>query len=187
MDHRRSSNPLFCLLLLLFIFCLCLSMPAHSPLLPGQPFLILWAVPNKACLGRPDPAAFGMEWEGHVAEFYEDSLGLYPYFSAEGEPVNGGLPQHTSLERHLQKLERDLTATLPQAGAPGLGVLRWNEWEPQWRRNRGNQQRYLETSRTLLRVFFPGWSADEVEKWAQVKPLPQIKTHRATSCSHIYH
>ncbi|XP_060788722.1 glyco_hydro_56 domain-containing protein [Neoarius graeffei] len=168
MDHRRSSNPLFCLLLLLFIFCLCLSMPAHSPLLPGQPFLILWAVPNKACLGRPDPAAFGMEWEGHVAEFYEDSLGLYPYFSAEGEPVNGGLPQHTSLERHLQKLERDLTATLPQAGAPGLGVLRWNEWEPQWRRNRGNQQRYLETSRTLLRVFFPGWSADEVEKWAQV-------------------
>ncbi|GAA6084155.1 glyco_hydro_56 domain-containing protein [Tachysurus ichikawai] len=168
MDNKRSSKPLFPLLLLLFVSCPCLSGPARSPLLPGQPFLILWAVPNKDCLGRPDPAAFGMEWEGRVAEFYEDSLGLYPYFSAEGEPVNGGLPQQTSLERHLRKVEGDLTATLPEAGAPGLGVLRWKEWEPQWSRNRDSQRRYLETSRELLRVFFPGWSADEVEKWAQV-------------------
>lgn len=159
-------------------------MPARSPLLPGQPFLIFWAVPNKDCYGRPDPAAFGMEWEGRVAEFNEDSLGLYPYFSGEGEPVNGGLPQHTSLERHLQKLEGDLRAALPQAGAPGLGVLRWKEWEPQWSRNQGNQQRYLETSRALLRGFFPGWTADEVEKWAQVK---QVKTHRSKFCASIYH
>lgn len=175
MDHRRTSNPLFPLLLLLFVACPCLSGPARSPLLPGQPFLILWAVPNKDCLGRPDPSAFGMEWEGRVAEFYEDSLGLYPYFNTEGEPVNGGLPQHTSLERHLQKVEGDLTATLPQTGMPGLGVLRWKEWEPQWSRNLGNQRKYLQTSRALLRGFFPGWSTDEVDKWAQVKLLPQIK------------
>ncbi|TSO77708.1 Hyaluronidase-4 [Bagarius yarrelli] len=109
-----------------------------------------------------------MEWEGRVAEFYEDSLGLYPYFSPEGQPVNGGLPQHTSLERHLQKVEEDLTTSLPQAGAPGLGVLRWKEWDPQWSRNRGTQRKYLETSRALLRGFFPNWSEDNVEKWAQV-------------------
>lgn len=187
MDHKRSSKHFLLLLLPLFASCPCLGGPARSPLLPDQPFLIFWAVPNKDCLGRPDPAAFGMEWEGRVAEFYEDTLGLYPYFSAEGEPVNGGLPQHTSLERHLRKVEGDLTATLPQAGAPGLGVLRWKEWEPQWSRNRGSQWRYLETSRALLQSFFPGWSADEVEKWAQVKPLPQIKSHMSTSCVHIYH
>lgn len=179
MDHRGSSNPLFLLLLLLFVSCPCLGGLARSPLLPGQPFLIFWAVPNKDCFGRPDPASFGMEWEGHVAEFYENSLGLYPYFSAEGQPVNGGLPQHTSLESHLQKVEEDLTATFPQTGAPGLGVLRWKEWEPQWSRNRGNQRRYLETSRALLRYFFPGWSTDEVEKWAQVKLLAQKKTYLA--------
>lgn len=186
MDYRRSSNFLSPLLLLLFVSCPCLGGPARSPLLPNQPFLIFWGVPNKDCIGHPDPAAFGMEWEGRVAVFYEDSLGLYPYFGPEGQPVNGGLPQHTSLERHLQKMEGDLTATLPQTGAPSLGVLRWKEWEPQWSRNRGNKRRYLETSRALLRSFFPGWSTDEVEKWAQVKPLLQIKTHRATSCAHIY-
>ncbi|KAF5891920.1 hyaluronidase-1-like isoform X1, partial [Clarias magur] len=168
MDHRGSFNPLIPLILLLFASCLCLGGPARSPLLPGQPFLILWAVPNKDCLGRPDPAAFGMELEDRVAEFNEDSLGLYPYFSADGVPINSGLPQHTSLERHLQKLEWDLTATLPRDGAPGLGVLRWNEWEPQWSRNRGNQRSYLETSRALLRGFFPDWNTDEVEEWAQV-------------------
>ncbi|KAI5610322.1 hypothetical protein C0J50_5145, partial [Silurus asotus] len=161
-------NPIFPLLLLLIVSWMCIGGPARSPLLPSQPFLILWAVPNRDCLGRPDPAAFGMEWEGRVAEFYEDSLGLYPYFSAEGEPVNGGLPQHTSLEHHLQKVEADLIATLPQAGAPGLGMLKWKKWEPQWTRNRGNQRKYLRTSRALLQGFFPDWSADEVEKWAQV-------------------
>uniref|UniRef100_A0A8C2EKL9 Hyaluronidase n=1 Tax=Cyprinus carpio TaxID=7962 RepID=A0A8C2EKL9_CYPCA len=81
--------------------------------------------------------AFGMEWEGRVAMFYEDTLGLYPYFTAQDRPVNGGLPQHTSLDIHLQRVEGDLTASLPQAGAPGLGVLRWQEWAPQWNRNRG--------------------------------------------------
>uniref|UniRef100_A0A672PBI2 Hyaluronidase n=1 Tax=Sinocyclocheilus grahami TaxID=75366 RepID=A0A672PBI2_SINGR len=82
-------------------------------------------------------AAFGMEWEGRVAIFYEDTLGLYPYFTAQDHPVNGGLPQHTSLDIHLQRVEGDLMASLPQAGAPGLGVLRWQEWAPQWNRNRG--------------------------------------------------
>uniref|UniRef100_A0A8C1UMZ5 Hyaluronidase n=1 Tax=Cyprinus carpio TaxID=7962 RepID=A0A8C1UMZ5_CYPCA len=107
------------------------------------PFLVLWGVPDKDCLGRPDPAAFGMEWEGRVAIFYEDTLGLYPYFTAQDRPVNGGLPQHTSLDLHLQRVEGDLTASLPQAGAPGLGVLRWQEWTPQWNRNREIKTKYL--------------------------------------------
>ncbi|XP_066499260.1 glyco_hydro_56 domain-containing protein [Hoplias malabaricus] len=170
MAHSKHSMPFLCLLFLCLSFFSspCLSGPARAPLLAGQPFLVLWAVPNKDCLGRPDPAGFGMQWEGRVAMFYEDSLGLYPYFSSESQPVNGGLPQHTSLDLHLQKVEADLTTSLPQAGSPGLGLLRWDEWAPQWSRNRGKQGRYLEESRTLLRGFFPDWSAEEVEKWAQV-------------------
>ncbi|XP_030641032.1 hyaluronidase-2 [Chanos chanos] len=146
----------------------CLCGPARAPLLPGKPFLVLWGVPDKGCIGRPDPTAFGMEWEGRVAVFYEDTLGLYPYFTAQDQPINGGLPQHTSLDLHLQRVERDLVSALPQAGAPGLGVLRWEEWAPQWSRNRGKQLKYLADSRALLRAFFPDWSPEELEKWAQV-------------------
>uniref|UniRef100_A0A8C1TJ86 Hyaluronidase n=1 Tax=Cyprinus carpio TaxID=7962 RepID=A0A8C1TJ86_CYPCA len=161
-----SLSLLFVLLCLLTHPCVC--GPARAPLLAGQPFLVLWGVPDKDCLGRPNPAAFGMEWEGRVAMFYEDTLGLYPYFTAQDRPVNGGLPQHTSLDIHLQRVEGDLTASLPQAGAPGLGVLRWQEWAPQWNRNRGIKTKYLMESRALLRGFFPDWSTEEVEKWSQV-------------------
>ncbi|XP_022521845.1 glyco_hydro_56 domain-containing protein [Astyanax mexicanus] len=165
---RPFLSPVLHLLSLWLLLCPCVGGPARAPLLAGQPFLVLWGVPNKDCLGRPDPASLGMEWEGRVALFYEDSLGLYPYFTADEQSVNGGLPQHTSLDLHLQKVEGDLTAGLPQAGAPGLGVLRWEEWAPQWSRNKGKQRRYLEESRALLRGFFPDWSPEEVEKWAQV-------------------
>ncbi|XP_051509628.1 glyco_hydro_56 domain-containing protein [Myxocyprinus asiaticus] len=170
--HKFISKLLLSLSPLLLHLCLltpaCVCGPARAPLLAGQSFLVLWGVPDKDCLGRPDPAAFGMEWEGRVAIFYENTLGLYPYFTAQDRPVNGGLPQHTSLNLHLQKVEGDLTATLPQAGAPGLGVLRWEEWAPQWSRNRGDKAKYLMESKAFLRGFFPDWSAEEVEKWAQV-------------------
>ncbi|KAG1973767.1 glyco_hydro_56 domain-containing protein [Pimephales promelas] len=161
-----SFSHLFLRLCLFTPACVC--GPARAPLLAGQPFLVLWGVPDKDCLGRPNPAAFGMEWEGRVAIFYEDTLGLYPYFTAQDHPVNGGLPQHSSLDLHLQRVEGDLTASLPQTGAPGLGVLRWQEWAPQWNRNKGNKAKYLVDSRALLRGFFPDWSAEEVEKWSQV-------------------
>uniref|UniRef100_A0A673HI04 Hyaluronidase n=1 Tax=Sinocyclocheilus rhinocerous TaxID=307959 RepID=A0A673HI04_9TELE len=172
MAGRKHTFILLSLSLLFLLLCLftrpCVCGPARAPLLAGQPFLVLWGVPDKDCLGRPDPAAFGMEWEGRVAIFYEDTLGLYPYFTAQDRPVNGGLPQHTSLDIHLQRVEGDLTASLPQAGAPGLGVLRWQEWAPQWNKNRGIKIKYLVESRALLRGFFPDWSTEEVEKWSQV-------------------
>uniref|UniRef100_A0A8C1YYD9 Hyaluronidase n=1 Tax=Cyprinus carpio TaxID=7962 RepID=A0A8C1YYD9_CYPCA len=169
LKHTLILLSLSLLFLLLCLFtCPCVCGPARAPLLAGQPFLVLWGVPDKDCLGRPDPAAFGMEWEGRVAIFYEDTLGLYPYFTAQDRPVNGGLPQHTSLDLHLQRVEGDLTASLPQAGAPGLGVLRWQEWTPQWNRNREIKTKYLVESRALLRRFFPDWSTEEVEKWSQV-------------------
>lgn len=161
----------FSLLFLCLFTRPCVCGPARAPFLAGQPFLVLWGVPDKDCLGRPDPAAFGMEWEGRVAIFYEDTLGLYPYFTAQDRPVNGGLPQHTSLDLHLQRVEGDLMASLPQAGAPGLGVLRWQEWTSQWNRNRGIKTKYLVESRALLRGFFPDWSTEEVEKWSQVMTI----------------
>uniref|UniRef100_A0A8C9RXE6 Hyaluronidase n=1 Tax=Scleropages formosus TaxID=113540 RepID=A0A8C9RXE6_SCLFO len=142
--------------------------PARAPIVPGKPFLVVWGIPDSACTGRPDPSAFGMERERQVAVFYEDSLGLYPYYSAQNQPVSGGLPQHTSLDVHLRRVEADLTTALPSRDFGGLAVLRWDEWAPQWGRNRAKQEIYQEQSRALLRGFFPDWDHAEVERWAQV-------------------
>ncbi|XDV49000.1 hypothetical protein PO909_018334 [Leuciscus waleckii] len=147
-----SFSHLFLRLCLFTPACVC--GPARAPLLAGQPFLVLWGVPDKDCLGRPNPAAFGMEWEGRVAIFYEDTLGLYPYFTVQDCPVNGGLPQHSSLDLHLQRVEGDLTASLPQTGAPGLGVLRWQEWAPQWNRNKGNKAKDYHSEFCCINRFY---------------------------------
>ncbi|XP_070767220.1 hyaluronidase-1 [Enoplosus armatus] len=144
------------------------SQPARPPLLSGQPFIIFWGIPDSSCSGRPDPRSFGMEREGRVAVFYEDTLGNYPYFVDKDTPVNGGLPQHTRLDNHLLKTQQDLEAALPAPRYLGLGVLHWAEWVPQWSRNREKQIMYLEASRKLLRAFFPNWTPEEVEKWSQV-------------------
>ncbi|XP_051280444.1 glyco_hydro_56 domain-containing protein [Dicentrarchus labrax] len=140
----------------------------RPPLLSGQPFIIFWGIPDSSCSGRPDPRSFGMEREGRVAVFYEDTLGNYPYFVDKDTPVNGGLPQHTRLDNHLQKTQQDLEAALPAPRYLGLGVLRWAEWVPQWSRNRDRKAMYLEASRNLLKSFFPSWTPEEVEKWSQV-------------------
>lgn len=143
--------------------------PARPPLLSGQPFIIFWGILDSSCSSRQDPRSFGMEQEGRVAVFYEDTLGNYPYFIGKDTPVNGGLPQHTRLDNHLQKTQQDLEAALPAPRYLGLGVLHWAEWVPQWSRNRAKQVMYLEASRDLLKTFFPNWTPEQVDKWAKVK------------------
>ncbi|XP_051913328.1 glyco_hydro_56 domain-containing protein [Hippocampus zosterae] len=141
---------------------------ARPPLLSGQPFIIFWGIPDSSCTMRPDPGSFGMEREGRVAVFYEDTLGSYPYFIDKDTRVNGGLPQHTRLDSHLQKTQMDLDAALPTPRYLGLGVLHWAEWLPQWLRNQEKKAMYQEASRNLLKTFFPNWTAEEVEKWSRV-------------------
>lgn len=142
--------------------------PARLPLLSGQPFIIFWGIPDSSCASRLNPTSFGMEREGRVAVFYEDSLGNYPYFLDKNTPINGGIPQYTRLDGHVQKTKQDLEAALPAPRYLGLGVLHWTEWVPQWPRNQEKRAMYLEASRKLLRSFFPKWTAEEVEKWSQV-------------------
>ncbi|XP_029013024.1 glyco_hydro_56 domain-containing protein isoform X2 [Betta splendens] len=165
-----GAQPAFVLPFLLLLAA-CMAgppQPATPPLLSGQPFIIFWGVRDSSCSNRPDPRTFGMEREGRVSVFYEDTLGNYPYFINKDTPVNGGLPQHTKLNNHLQKTQQDLEAAVPAPRYLGLGVLRWAEWAPQWFRNRERQTMYLEASRKLLKTFFPNWTPEEVERWSQV-------------------
>nr|XP_015822980.2 glyco_hydro_56 domain-containing protein [Nothobranchius furzeri] len=144
------------------------SQPARPPLLSGQPFIIFWGIRDSSCSSRIDLSSFGMERDGRVAVFYEGALGNYPYFVDKNTPVNGGLPQHTRLDSHIQKTQQDLEAALPAPRYLGLGVLRWTEWVPQWSRNREKQAMYREASRNLMKTFFPRWTPEELEKWSRV-------------------
>uniref|UniRef100_A0A3Q3JN39 Hyaluronidase n=1 Tax=Monopterus albus TaxID=43700 RepID=A0A3Q3JN39_MONAL len=153
---RQVQSPVLLSLLLLFTAFadFCTAAPpqqARPPFLYGQPFIIFWGIPDSSCSGQPDPRSFGMEREGRVAVFYEDTLGNYPYFVDKDTPVNRGLPQHIRLDNHLQKTQQDLEAALPAPRYLGLGVLQWAEWAPQWSRNQGKQAIYLEASRNLLK------------------------------------
>uniref|UniRef100_A0A8C7ZBZ4 Hyaluronidase n=1 Tax=Oryzias sinensis TaxID=183150 RepID=A0A8C7ZBZ4_9TELE len=158
-------TPLVLLLLLGLFACPCKSGPpplAQPPLLSGQPFIIFWGIRDSSCFDRADARSFGMEPE-RIAVFYEDTLGNYPYFIDKSTPVNKGLPQHTRLNSHIQKLQQDLDAALPSPRYLGLGVLRWAEWLPQWSRNREKQAMYQEASRKLMKSFFPKWTPEEVD------------------------
>lgn len=182
-DFRTSSSafpqtqpPFLAALLLFFAAFADLGMagspqPASPPLLSGQPFIIFWGIPDSSCSNRPDPGSFGLEAGGRVAVFYEDTLGNYPYLVDKDTPVNGGLPQHTRLNNHLQKTQQDLEAALTAPRYLGLAVLRWAEWAPQWFRNRERLTMYLEASRTLLKTFFPNWTPEEVERWSRVRTV----------------
>uniref|UniRef100_A0A3P9MJJ4 Hyaluronidase n=1 Tax=Oryzias latipes TaxID=8090 RepID=A0A3P9MJJ4_ORYLA len=157
------SAPLVLLLLLGLFACPCKSGPpplAQPPLLSGQPFIIFWGIRDSSCFNRADARSFGMEPE-RIAVFYEDTLGNYPYFIDKSTPVNKGLPQHTRLNSHIQKLQQDLDAALPSPRYLGLGVLRWAEWLPQWSRNREKQAMYQEASRKLMKSFFPKWTPED--------------------------
>ncbi|KAM9343946.1 hyaluronidase-2 [Pholidichthys leucotaenia] len=165
-----SFSPAIVLLLTTFTG-LCIAgppQPAFPPLLSGQPFIIFWGIPDSSCPSQPDLRSFGMEPKGRVAVFYEDKLGNYPYFIDGDTPINGGLPQNTRVDSHLQKTQQDLEAALPAPRYHGLGVLRWAWWVPQWPRNRDNRVIYQEASRKLLKGFFPKWTSEEVEKWSKV-------------------
>uniref|UniRef100_A0A3B4FZR7 Hyaluronidase n=1 Tax=Pundamilia nyererei TaxID=303518 RepID=A0A3B4FZR7_9CICH len=166
---QRLQQSLFFLMIAAFagICTAAPPRPAFPPLLSGQPFIIFWGIPDSSCSGRPDPGSFGMERDSRVAVFYEDTLGNYPYFVDIDTPINGGLPQHTRLETHLQKMKQDLEEALPAPRYLGLGVLRWGEWVPQWSRSREKQALYVEASKKLLKGFFPNWTPAEVEKWSK--------------------
>lgn len=130
---------------------------AASPLLPDTPFSVVWNMPTAGCLLRhgvqlPLPslgilANQQQSFQGQtVSLFYRDCLGLYPYLSADGHSVHGGVPQRADLQAHLSRTRAQLSSLL-RPGFEGLAVLDWEEWRPLWARDYGPKLAYRRLSK----------------------------------------
>ncbi|XP_010015220.1 PREDICTED: hyaluronidase-1-like, partial [Nestor notabilis] len=128
------------------------------------PFVTIWNIPTERCaekynvtlnlevfdvLANDQQSFIGQD----ITLFYSKELGLLPYYTSEGMPVNGGLPQNASLQAHLQQATRDIKVTLPTLPSPaysGLAVIDWEKWRPLWVRNWASMDIYQQQSEELL-------------------------------------
>ncbi|XP_038668303.1 hyaluronidase-1-like isoform X2 [Scyliorhinus canicula] len=148
-----------------------------SPLIHNKPFIVIWNTPTAGCKTKfnvdLDLSAFDIvenENESFVGEnitiFYKKKLGLYPFYTAEGTPVNGGLVQKASLSNHLTVATKDIANLLGQ-DFHGLAVIDWEAWRPLWDRNWGSLDIYRKESEELVRSKYPYLPESEILRIAK--------------------
>ncbi|XP_015207971.1 hyaluronoglucosaminidase 6 [Lepisosteus oculatus] len=151
---------------------------AKIPLLQHKPFIVVWNAPTESCRLKfkvdLDLSIFDIVANlnetlsgSNVTIFYHTHLGYYPFYSDDGAPINGGLPQNQSLAKHLSKARSDIDKFIPFKDFKGLGVIDWENWRPQWVRNWGSKDIYRNKSKELIRRLHPQWSDRKVEKEAK--------------------
>ncbi|XP_021047500.1 hyaluronidase-4 [Mus pahari] len=162
------------LLILLILKSISSLKPARLPVYQRKPFIAAWNAPTDLCLikynltlnlkvfqmlGSPRLKDRGQ----NVVIFYVNKLGYYPWYTSEGVPINGGLPQNTSLQVHLKKAAQDINHYIPSENFSGLAVIDWEYWRPQWARNWNTKDIYRQKSRTLISDMKENISAADIE------------------------
>ncbi|XP_061864591.1 hyaluronidase-1 isoform X2 [Colius striatus] len=149
-----------------------------GPIFGNRPFVTVWNIPSEHCaqwygvslsLEVFDIVANSHEsFKGQdITLFYLQQLGLVPYYTSQGVPVNGGLPQNASLTAHLQQATKDIKVTLSSPDYSGLAVIDWESWRPVWARNWASMSIYWEKSKELVRQQHPEWPSQRVEEVAK--------------------
>ncbi|MFT7799221.1 hyaluronidase-4-like [Arapaima gigas] len=152
--------------------------PAQLPLIDRKPFIAAWNTPFDMCASRYNVSANldlfhihgsprGIRTGQDVTIFYANRLGLYPFYTDKGAPVNGGLPQNCSLESHLRKAGQDIRHYIPSKDFCGLAVIDWEYWRPQWSRNWDKKDIYRRKSRELVRRGHVNATVGQVEELAR--------------------
>ncbi|XP_069721629.1 hyaluronidase-1 [Phaenicophaeus curvirostris] len=169
----RSS----CCVLLLLLPVLARS-GGPGPVLVNRPFVTIWNIPTERCavshnvtlnlevfdvLANDQQSFVGQD----ITLFYSTELGDLPYYTADGVPVNGGLPQNASLQAHLLQAVWDIDVALPSPAYRGLAVIDWEKWRPLWIRNWDSMEIYQQKSEELVRQQHPEWPLEMVEKRAK--------------------
>lgn len=165
-----------------WVLLLLLPALAHAggpvPVLVNRPFVTVWNIPTERCaekynvtlnleifdvLANDQQSFIGQD----ITLFYSKELGLLPYYTSEGVPVNGGLPQNASLQAHLHQATRDIEVTLPSPAYGGLAVIDWEKWRPLWIRNWASMDIYQQKSEELVRQQHPQWPPKLVKETAK--------------------
>ncbi|XP_030622424.1 hyaluronidase-4 [Chanos chanos] len=178
----HHALPVACALifswLLLLVHAAFGQKPAKLPLVGRKPFLAAWNAPLDMCTlkynvnfsldmfhisGSPRAVHTGQ----NVTIFYANRLGHYPFYTEQGVPINGGLPQNCSLEAHLHKARRDIDHFIPGEDFNGLAVIDWEYWRPQWSRNWHKKDIYRRRSRELVSQAYVNVTEEQVEELAR--------------------
>lgn len=152
--------------------------PAKLPLIGRKPFIAAWNAPLDMCVSKYnvsiDLSLFHIQGSPravrtgqNVTIFYANRLGHYPFYTEQGMPVNGGLPQNCSLESHLYKAQHDIHHYIPSRDFHGLAVIDWEYWRPQWSRNWHKKDIYRNKSREMVWGAYINMSVAQVEDLAR--------------------
>ena len=116
--------------------------------------------------GAPNFAQFGVTTNanasfngGAVFTIYTPTyFKTWPHIGANGEVVNGGVPQLGNLSLHLVQVAADVASLLPDSGFAGHAVIDWEVWKP-WLIP-ASKNIYVNASIAAARAAHPSW--DEV-------------------------
>lgn len=171
-----SSYPV----LLLFLNLVSLTAALHSSAssFSQLPFFTVWNAPTTNCLSKHNVSlalgTFSIAYNqnetligGNITIFYEGQLGLYPSYAGQRRPINGGVPQNASLERHLGVAREEISTYIPDENFEGLAVVDWESWRPVWERNWDSKEVYRKASRELVRAEHSDWSPEKVDAAAK--------------------
>ncbi|XP_061578683.1 hyaluronidase PH-20-like [Cololabis saira] len=156
------------------------SLPmADPPMVPGRPFMFMWNAPTELCEVRYDIdldlSYFDLEsstlksaTNQSISLFYTDRFGVFPYVNEDtGEMHEDGLPQFIDMAEHREEAEDDIEYYIP-TDQPGLAVLDFEEWRPQWNRNWGDKDIYRDISVDMVKFKNPTMSDDMAEDRAKI-------------------
>lgn len=171
-----SSNPR--LLLFLNLVCLTAALRSSASSFSQLPFLTVWNAPTASCLSQHnvnlDLGVFSIVYNQNetflgenITIFYEGKLGLYPSYAGQTRPINGGVPQNASLDRHLSVAREDISTYIPDEDFEGLAVVDWESWRPVWERNWDSKEVYWKASRELARAEHPHLSPERIDAAAK--------------------
>ncbi|KAM6151981.1 hyaluronidase-4 [Erethizon dorsatum] len=156
----------------------CSLKPAQLPMYQRKPFIAAWNTPTDQCLmkyklrlnlemfqvtGSTLTKARGQ----NVTIFYPRRLGYYPWYTSQGVPINGGLPQNISLKVHLKKAAQDIKYYIPAKDFSGLAVIDWEYWRPQWDRNWNAKDVYRRKSKELISDMQQNVKSSDIEYLAK--------------------
>jgi len=92
-------------------------------LLDRQSFRVFWNSPSQNCpkLGvdleltkNGIEANENQSWNGSVVNIlYSNVIGTWPYYDANENAMNGGIPQLGELARHLESVKRTVSKMIP--------------------------------------------------------------------------